>query len=269
MVSMPAHQHAAWQTLTKVPKVTLYFWISKLLTTAMGESTSDYLVNRINPYAAVAIGFIILVIGLLVQFRARRYNPVTYWAAALAVSIAGTMGADVVHVALGVPYLISVIFYAAVLAIIFYVWQRSEGTLSIHSVYTRRRELFYWATVLATFALGTATGDLTAYSLHLGFLASGIVFAIVFAIPAVAYWRFRINPILAFWFAYIFTRPLGASFADWTGKSKDAGGLGWGDGPVTAVLAALIIILVTYLAVSRVDSQTSPHSAQKRLSPEA
>ena len=255
--------HRSSQTWTKVPKLTVYFWIIKILTTAMGESTSDYMVHRFNPYFAVMLGFGMLTGALLLQFRAREYVAWIYWLAALAVSIAGTMGADVMHVGFGVPYSASVVFYAVALAVIFTVWYKSEKTLSIHSIYTRRREAFYWATVLATFALGTAAGDLTAYTLRLGFLTSGVLFAIVFAIPGIAYGLFDLNAIFAFWFAYIFTRPLGASFADWTAKPKNFRGLGWGDGPVSFVLSVLIVILVGYLTVSREDlnvSSTDTHS---------
>jgi uncharacterized membrane-anchored protein len=248
--------HAAWQMLTKVPKLTIYFWIIKILTTAMGESTSDYLVNRFNPYLAVAFGGLILLAALAVQFSVRKYIAGVYWVAALAVSISGTMGADVVHVQFGVPYTLSALAYAVILAAVFILWYRSEKTLSIHSVYTRKRELFYWAAVLATFALGTATGDLTAYTMHLGYFTSGLLFAGIFALPALGYWLFRLNPIFSFWFAYIMTRPLGASFADWGGKPQSSGGLGWGDGPVSLVLGILILGFLGYLTVSRKDMQS-------------
>lgn len=245
----------AWQTLTKVPKITIYFWIIKLLTTAMGESTSDYLVHRLNPYLAVAFGFVILVAALALQFAVSKYVAWVYWLAALAVSVAGTMGADVMHVGLGVPYFASAIFYAVVLTVIFLAWHKSEKTLSIHSIYTRKREMFYWAAVLATFALGTATGDLTAYTMNLGYFTSGVLFAIVFTAPAVAYWLFNLNAIFAFWFAYIMTRPFGASFADWAAKPHSFGGLGHGDGPVSLTLTILIVAFVGYLSVTRKDFQ--------------
>lgn len=242
------------QPLTrKVPELTIYFWIIKLLTTAMGESTSDYLVHRFNPYFAVALGFVGLVIALVLQFASRRYRAWIYWLAVVMVAIFGTMAADVMHVGFHIPYIISAVFFAVVLAVIFVVWHKSEKTLSIHSIYTSRRELFYWATVLATFALGTATGDLAAYTAHLGYLMSGIVFAVVFALPALAYRLFRINAVFAFWFAYIITRPLGASFADWAAKAHSLGGLGFGDGPVSAILAIFILVCVGYLSVTRID----------------
>ena len=223
----------------------------------MGESTSDFLVFHFNPYAAVILGFIVFVIVLWLQFKTRKYIPWIYWLTVLMVAIFGTMAADVTHVVLGVPYIVSTIAFAAVLAVIFYLWQRTEGTLSIHSITTTRREVFYWATVLATFALGTAAGDLFAFTLNLGFLDAGIIFAIVFAVPGTGYKLFKWNPIFTFWFAYILTRPLGASFADWTGKTQAVGGLGWGDGPVAAVLSILIIIFVGYLQITHEDVDRS------------
>lgn len=244
---MDAH---AKQILRKVPEITLLFWVAKLLTTAMGESTSDYLVFKINPYIAVTLGGIGLVIALVLQFWVRRYVPWVYWLAVAMVAIFGTMAADVLHIQLGVPYLFSTLFFAVVLAAVFVVWHRSEGTLSIHSINSRRRELFYWATVLATFALGTAAGDMTASTLGLGYFTSGLLFAGLIAIPAIGYFWFDLNEIVAFWAAYILTRPLGASFADWAGKPKAVGGLGLGDGLVCLVLAVLIIGCVGYMTLN-------------------
>jgi uncharacterized membrane-anchored protein len=169
------------------------------------------------------------------------------------VSIFGTMAADALHVQLGVPYAISTTFFVIVLAAIFVAWYRSERALSIHSIYTPRRELYYWATVVTTFALGTALGDLTAVPLHLGYFSSGVMFAVLIAVPAVAHWRFGLNPILAFWFAYIVTRPLGASFADWAAVSRVRGGLDLGTGPVSVVTGLVIAAFVAYLAISRSD----------------
>jgi uncharacterized membrane-anchored protein len=250
--------HLAKRAIRKVPEVTIYFWIIKLLSTAMGESTSDYLVFHINPYIAVAVGSIGLIASLILQFSVRRYVPWIYWLAVVMVAIFGTMAADVLHVVLGISYLASTVFFAIVLAVIFVVWYRSEKTLSIHSINTPRREMFYWATVIATFALGTATGDLTASTLRLGYFPSGVLFAILFAIPALAYWLFGLNEIVAFWFAYIMTRPLGASFADWFGKPI-LGGLGLGDTKIALVLTILIIAFVGYLTITRKDMKDEQH----------
>lgn len=244
--------HLARRAMRKVPEVTIYFWIIKLLSTAMGESTSDYLVYHINPYIAVAVGCIGLIASLVLQLVVRRYVAWIYWLAVVMVAVFGTMAADVLHVVLGVPYLVSTVCFAIALAVIFVVWDGSEKTLSIHSINTPRRELFYWATVIATFALGTAAGDLTAATFGLGYFSSGVLFAVLFAVPALAYWLFGLNEIVAFWFAYIMTRPLGASFADWFGKPI-LGGLGLGDAQVALVLTILIIGFVGYLTVTRKD----------------
>jgi len=240
----------------KVPKVTGYFWVVKILTTALGESVSDYLVHAYNPYLAVIGGFAVFVIALAIQFVVRTYIPWAYWLAVAMVAVFGTMAADVLHVEFGVPYLASTILFAIALIVVFATWYRSERTLSIHSISTRRRESFYWAAVLATFAMGTAAGDLAAYTANLGFLSAGVLFAVLFALPAIAYRLFRLNGILAFWLAYVLTRPLGASFADWTGKARAAHGLGIGDGPVALVLALCIVALVGYLTASGADRQT-------------
>ena len=238
---------------SKVPEITAYFWIVKALTTAMGESTSDFLVHKLVPEIAVVLGGIGLAVALVIQFRRPAYNAWAYWFAVAMVGIFGTMAADALHVGFGVPYVVSTIFYALVLTAVFVTWQRIEGTLSIHSIYTTRRELFYWAAVLATFALGTAAGDMTAVTLGLGYFASGLLFAAVIAIPALGYRSGAMNPILAFWFAYVVTRPLGASFADWLAVPGYRGGLGLGTGPVSLALGAVIFCFVAFLAVSRPD----------------
>jgi uncharacterized membrane-anchored protein len=239
----------------RVPEITVYFWVIKAFSTALGESTSDYLVHAMNPKIAVGFGFIGFVIALVLQFSVRRYIAWTYWFAVVMVGVFGTMAADVLHVGFGVPYTESSILYALVLLAVFVIWGRTERTLSIHSIDTPRREVFYWAAVVATFAMGTALGDLAAITLHLGYLHSALLFAAVIAVPALGYWLLHWNPIFSFWFAYVATRPLGASFADWTGKPRTAGGLGWGDGPVAIALTAAIFCLVAYLAITRRDVQ--------------
>ena len=243
------------QMFTKVPEITVYFWIVKLLTTAMGESTSDYLVYHINPYLAVILGAAGFVGALILQFAVRKYVAWVYWLLVVMVAIFGTMVADVTHIVLGVPYYASTLAFAVILTVVFTAWYKVEGTLSIHSINTRRREVFYWAAVLATFAMGTATGDMTATTLHLGYLASGILFIVLFVLPGLGYFLFGLNDIFAFWFAYVMTRPLGASFADWFGKPKSITGLGYGDGTVAGILTILIVAFVGYLSVSRKDVQ--------------
>jgi uncharacterized membrane-anchored protein len=236
----------------KVPEITAYFWVAKLLSTAMGESTSDYLVFQINPYVAVVLGCVGLVVALAVQLSVRRYIAWAYWFAVVMVAVFGTMAADVLHVQFAVPYAASTVFFATALAVVFIIWYRSERTLSIHTIYSGRRELFYWAAVIATFALGTAAGDMTAATLGLGYAASLLLFAVLFLLPGVGYRFAGLNAIFAFWFSYVMTRPLGASFADWVGKPY-LGGLGAGDARIAGVLTVLIIGVVAFLARSRVD----------------
>jgi uncharacterized membrane-anchored protein len=239
---------------SKVPEITAWFWIIKVLTTGMGEATSDYLVHRINPVIAVGFGLAGLVIALALQFLVRRYVTVVYWLAVVMVAVFGTMEADVLHVRFRVPYAVSTAGFAVSLTAIFAVWYATEKTLSIHSIRTRRREFFYWATVMATFALGTAAGDLTAYTLHLGYLGAGVLFAVVILVPAFGYRLLHLNAILMFWFAYIVTRPLGASFADWLGVPRALGGIDLGRGRVSLVLTVIIAVLVGYQAVAHPDA---------------
>ena len=254
-----SHRDGPTPSALRVPAIiTAYFWVVKGLSTAMGESTSDYLVHRLHPVPAVLLGFAGFVVALALQFAMRRYLAWTYWFAVVMVGVFGTMAADVLHVGLGVPYFASATLYGVALAAVFVTWQRSERTLSIHSVTTARREAFYWAAVVATFALGTAAGDLTAYTFHLGYVWSIVLFAGMITIPAIGYWRLHWNPILAFWCAYVVTRPLGASFADWMGKPASVGGLGWGQGRVSLALTVIIVCLVAYLAKTRRDVQHQP-----------
>jgi uncharacterized membrane-anchored protein len=257
----------------RVPEITVYFWVIKALSTAMGEATSDYSVHAIDPVIAVILGFCGFLVALSLQFWVRRYIAWTYWLAVVGVGVFGTMAADVLHVGFDVPYAVSSVLYAVVLAAVFIAWQRTEQTLSFHTIDTPRREAFYWAAVVATFAMGTALGDLTASTFGLGYFASGLLFAAVIAIPAVGYWRLGWNAIFSFWFAYVATRPLGASFADWMSKPKNVGGLGWGDGPVALALTIIIFCLVAYLAITRRDVQgagRAPHvvdEARLRVEP--
>lgn len=242
----------------RVPQITALFWLIKLLTTALGEASSDYLVHAMAPEVAVLLGFAGFVVALIIQLRMGRYVASAYWFAVAMVGIFGTMAADVLHVAFDVPYLVSTALYAVMLAAVFLAWRAAEGTLSIHSINTRRREVFYWAAVVATFAMGTALGDFTAYTLHLGYFPSALVFCCLIAVPAVGYRFLRWDAVFCFWFAYVLTRPLGASLADGLGKPRDVSGLGLGDGRVALVLAAAIAVLVGYLAITGTDIQPAP-----------
>jgi uncharacterized membrane-anchored protein len=249
----------------KVPEITVLFWVIKILTTGMGEAASDYLGNT-NLVLAGVVGVGGMFWALRWQLRTERYLPLAYWSAVAMVAVFGTMAADLLHVILGLSYLVTTPFYAVVLTVVLTRWYASEGTLSIHSITTRRRELFYWATVLATFALGTAAGDLTAATFKLGFFDSGLLFAGMILVPLVA-WRMGLNEVAAFWAAYILTRPLGASFADWFGKAPKLTGLGLGDGTVTWTTLGAIVLLVGWVALRGHGVQQ--HAAQRVLEADA
>jgi uncharacterized membrane-anchored protein len=259
----------AKQMLVKVPaQITLIFWVLKLLTTGMGEAMSDFMGQQSVPLAG-AVGVLGLGLALRLQLRRRSYSAPHYWFAVMMVAVFGTMAADAIRDGAGVTYGVTTPVFAAITAAIFLLWYRSEGTLSIHSIDTPRRERFYWAAVLSTFALGTAAGDLTAYQLGLGFWSSAVLFAFVIAIPAVLWSRRAMNPIVGFWFAYIVTRPLGASFADGFSKPT-AQGLSLGDGTVSAIALVVFVALVAYVTRRRREIHLPhPHTPHLGLEPKA
>lgn len=238
----------------KVPEVIALFWLVKLLTTAGGEAGSDYLAHYGNVVGGGTV-LLILLAGVALQARTSVYRALAYWSFAYAIAIFGTAVSDFLHLDAHMPYLQTSVLWALVLAAIFISWHRAERTLSIHSVTTTRREIFYWATVFATFALGTALGDYTAIALNLGYLASIVLFAVLIVIPAVAHRWFRLNAVAAFWSAYVVTRPLGASVADYLSKPRATSGAGLGDGPIFAVFTAAVLLLVIYLSIVRPDVQ--------------
>ena len=255
---MPSHKRGFFPepVAAKVPEIIFLFWVIKVLTTAGGEATSDYLALDLGSrLVAGCIEAGIFLVALVWQFRTRRYVAAAYWLLAYAIAIFGTGVADAMHLFIGIPYSGTTFLWAVVLALVFWLWYRSERTLSIHSIYTQRREVFYWAVVFATFAEGTALGDWTAVSLHLGYLASGIMFFLIILIPAVGWWRFGLNSVVAFWFAYVITRPLGASFADYYGKPHSLSGAGYGEGTVALITTLIVAVLVGYLAVTKRDIQ--------------
>jgi uncharacterized membrane-anchored protein len=256
----------------KVPAVKPYFWVVKLLTTAMGEAVSDYLVNDVNKYLAVVVGFVLFALAITWQFRTPTYRTWPYWSAVAMVAVFGTMCADVMHIVIGLPYTVSATFYAVCLIVTFVTWYRSEGTLDIHSIVTRRREVFYWLAVIFTFAMGTALGDLLAKTLHLGYLGSAFVFTGLIFVPFIA-WRLGVNPVLTFWVAYILTRPIGASFADYFGMPKAISGMGLGHGTTSIVTLILVVASFIYMSRSGIDqpetgSPAGPHAQPQYAQPQ-
>lgn len=244
----------------KVPAVFLFFWVTKLLTTGIGEAAADFLAAD-SVVIAAGVGFVGFLAALLWQFRSATYHPTRYWITVLMVAVFGTMVADGPHKLLGTPYWLNASACFLALVAVFAIWHRSEGTLSVHSIVTERREAYYWLAVLLTFGLGTALGDLTASTLNLGYGGSILLFAAAILVPLVA-WRAGVSSVACFWTAYVLTRPLGASIADWLGKPTDRTGLGWGDGTVTAIGLAMFIALVAYAAYTHSDEDHAAEAAK-------
>jgi uncharacterized membrane-anchored protein len=242
--------------LSKVPEVTLYFWIIKILCTTVGETAADYLNDTLGfglTNTSYAMGAL-LIVTLIFQFGSRKYKPGIYWLAVVLISIVGTLISDNLVDGYGVPLQTTTIVFSIALAVTFAAWYLSERTLSIHTIYTSRREAFYWLTVLFTFCLGTSAGDLMAEQLNLGYLLSVGIFAAMIAAVVVAHVRFRMNAILSFWIAYVLTRPLGASIGDFMSQARVDGGLGLGTTVTSAIFLGTILALVVYLTRTRVDA---------------
>jgi uncharacterized membrane-anchored protein len=254
-VSRGAQAGFARRVLSKVPEVTVYFWIIKVLCTTVGETFADFLNVDLGLGLTVTTYFMgtALAVALVAQFRLDRYVPGVYWLAVVLISIVGTLITDNLTDNFGVPLWISTIVFSVALAITFSAWYASEGTLSIHTIFTRKREAFYWLAILFTFALGTAAGDLVSEGYGLGYWRSGILFALVIGAVALAYFYGKANAVLAFWIAYIMTRPLGASLGDLVSQRHAAGGLGLGTVWTSALFLITILALVVVLSLTRTD----------------
>ncbi len=242
------------QMLNKVPEVTLYFWVIKILCTTVGETFADYLNTTFNiglTGTSIIMG-ILLVIVLIFQFRARKYLAPIYWLAVVLLSVVGTLITDNLTDNFGVSLETTTIIFAVLLAITFISWYVSQKTLSIHSIITTKRESFYWLAILFTFALGTASGDLIAEKFDLGYLVSALIFAGVIALITIAY-KFKLNPVFSFWAVYVLTRPLGASIGDYLSQSPDDGGLGLGTTTTSVIFLIAILSLVIYLTKTKKD----------------
>ena len=248
---------APWarEMLNKVPEVTFYFWVIKVLCTTVGETASDNLSDNVGlglTNTSYITGTVLLVV-LFFQFRLRRYVPAVYWLAVVLISIVGTQITDNLTDNAGVSLVTTTTVFSVVLTLVFAAWYASERTLSIHTIYTTRREAFYWLTVLFTFALGTAAGDLIAERLSLGYWKSALIFAGAIAIVFLAHLRFGLNAILAFWIAYILTRPLGASIGDYLSQARADGGRGLGTTTTSIIFLGTIVAVVAFLTVSKRD----------------
>jgi len=250
--------------LNKVPEVTIYFWIIKVLATTVGETAADFLNSRMG----LGLGGTSLVmsalflIALAVQLTRKAYVPVVYWTVVVLVSVVGTLISDNLVDNLGITLKTTSIEFACALAVVFAAWWFSERTLSVHSIRTTKRELFYWSAILFTFALGTSAGDLLGEASGLGYGPAALVFAGLIASTALAYFVFKINVVLAFWIAYILTRPLGASMGDLLSQTPKDGGLGLGTSVTSALFLTVIAALVAYLSVTRKDFVAEPEAGR-------
>jgi uncharacterized membrane-anchored protein len=252
----------ARQILNKVPEVTIYFWIIKILCTTVGETAADFLNTnlKLGLTRTTAIMSVLLVASMVFQFKVRRYVPGVYWLTVVLISIVGTLITDNLTDNLGVSLTTTTAVFAVVLAVTFAAWYASERTLSIHTIFTARREGFYWAAILFTFALGTAAGDLVSEKMSLGYWVAAAIFGALIAGVAFGHFALRVNAVLAFWVAYILTRPFGASIGDYLSQARGDGGLGLGTVVTSVLFLVTILVLVVYLAVTRKD-ETRPTAA--------
>jgi uncharacterized membrane-anchored protein len=246
--------------LSKVPEVTIYFWVIKIMATTVGETAADFLNTNLHlGLTGTTLVMSVLLAGVLVaQFRARRYVPQVYWLAVVLISVVGTLITDNLTDHFGVSLWVSSALFAVALVVTFGVWYANERTLSIHSIYTTRREAFYWLAILFTFALGTAAGDLVAEQLSLGYWKSALMFGAVIGLVVVAWKYARLDAVLAFWLAYILTRPLGASIGDFLSQPTENGGRGLGTAGTSAIFLATILAVVVYLAKTKKDQIAVP-----------
>jgi uncharacterized membrane-anchored protein len=237
--------------MNRVPEVTIAFWVIKIMSTTVGETGADYLAVHVGLGTVVtdAIMAVLLTASLIVQLQARRYVPWRYWLTVVLISVVGTQITDALTDGLGVSLYLSTSVFAAALAVTFAVWYAVERTLSIHTIVTMRRELFYWTAILFTFALGTAAGDLATEALQLGFRVGVFVFGGLIALVTLSYYR-GANPILTFWIAYVLTRPLGASLGDLLSQARTYGGLGLGTIITSAAFLTIIVVLVAAVSLN-------------------
>lgn len=258
----PEQPLASRQMLNKVPAVTLFFWIIKVLCTTVGETASDFLnVNLgFGLTGTSVVAGILLAVLLFFQFRAKRYIPGLYWLTVVLISIFGTLVTDIMTDSLGVPLELSTIGFTIALMATFGIWYASEKTLSMHSIVSTKREAFYWLAILFTFALGTASGDLMAESLGLGYLVTGLIVVAVIATVSIA-WKLGLDAVLGFWIIYIMTRPLGASLGDYLTQPSRYGGLGLGATVTTAIFLGAILLTVIFLSITKLDRNTRDAAA--------
>ena len=245
--------------LNKVPEATVYFWIIKILCTTVGETAADFLNTNLNLglTGTTLVMSVLLGAALVAQFVTQEYNPIRYWLVVVLVSIVGTLITDNLTDNFGVSLVTTTVIFSVCLAATFTIWYMVEGTLSIHAIDSVRREFFYWSAILFTFALGTAAGDLIAERLNTGYWKAGLMFAVAIAMITVAHKIFNLDAVLAFWAAYIITRPLGASVGDYLSQPKNIGGLGLGTVGTSALFLGAILCAVVYISQSEKKALSS------------
>ena len=246
--------------LNKVPEITLYFWIIKILCTTVGETAADFLNTNLNLglTGTTLVMSVLLIITLLFQFKSNKYKPSIYWLAVVLLSIVGTLITDNLIDNFGIPLQTTSIIFSVILALVFAIWYKAGKTLSIHSIFTSRRESFYWLAILFTFALGTATGDLIAETFSVGYFLSSVLFGGLIAVTYASYRYLKLNAVFAFWVAYILTRPLGASIGDYLSQDKSKGGLELGTVITSGIFLITILVVVTYLSITKkVETQSN------------
>jgi len=241
------------QMLNKVPEIAILFWVIKILATTVGETAADFLNTNLNLGLTVTTFIMsgLLIITLFFQFKSKKYEPSIYWLAVVLISVFGTLITDNLVDNFGVSLITTTIIFSIALIVTFVVWYASEKTLSIHSIFTTKREAFYWFAILFTFALGTASGDLIAEGLGLGYSNSAAMFAVMIGVVAIAFYRLKLNPVVAFWIAYILTRPLGASLGDFLSQSRDDGGLALGTVGTTEIFLITILSIVIFMTITK------------------
>ena len=253
---MTQHTHnPAAILLNKVPEITIYFWIIKVLATTVGETAADLLATRLNFGLSVTSWIMsgIFIAALIWQMRTKAYMPTPYWLTVVLISVVGTLVSDNLVDGLGISLVTTSIVFALILAAVFAAWYSSEKTLSVHTIVTTRRESFYWAAILFTFAMGTSVGDLISETLNMGYGPTALVFAAMIGAVAFLHFGLKVNAIFAFWLAYILTRPLGASIGDYMAKPAIAGGLGWGTITTSLIFLAAILTFVVFLTITKTD----------------
>ena len=264
-MTTPTHvdRPTARDMLNKVPEATLYFWIIKIMATTVGETAADFLSTtlKLGLTRTTYVMSALLLVVLYFQFRARRYIPANYWLSVVMISVVGTLITDNLVDNLGIALRTTTIAFTIALIAVFSVWYRSEGTLSIHSILTARREGFYWGAILFTFALGTAAGDLVAEQLNLGYWRSALMFGSVIGLITLAWRYLNLNAVLGFWMAYILTRPLGASLGDFLSQKRAVGGLGLGTVGTSFLFLTTILALVVFLSKTHLDQTEAVRSA--------